>query len=148
MCPKNRARAFGAQPPPTCLSRQGRCEALQAIIHMLGRFALRNENTVNTGGLPSDPGRAAGNRRDYTYSVWLPGQNYNQGLEAPERPFHTSMDFYQNCPKRKELAVLRGRLFPSHLFWTGRSCVTAGQEAEGRASALSGVGLALIPLKV
>lgn len=57
-------------------------------------------------------------------------------------------NFYQNCPKRKELAVLRGRLFPSHLFWTGRSCVTAGREAEGRASALSGVGLALIPLKV
>lgn len=55
--PRNRTRALGAQPPPRCIFRQGHRESLQAITHMLQRFALRNENTVDTGGLATDPRR-------------------------------------------------------------------------------------------
>lgn len=49
--PRNRTRASRAQPPSTHTARQSRPESLEAIIHRLGRFALRNENTVNKGGL-------------------------------------------------------------------------------------------------
>lgn len=123
--PKNRARAFQAWPPPTRVSRQGLRESLQAIIPVLGRPALRNENTVNTAGLPSEPGRADESRRHYTSSVW---------------PFLTDDGM---CSRTAQIGrnwlPWEGVLFSSHFgfgfvfcFWTSRSWVSTARESEGR----------------
>lgn len=74
-----------AWPPPTCRSRPGGCESLQAI---LGHSAPSNENTVNTGGLPSEPRGAAWAEKSIATLCGLQARTTTKGRMLPG-PFST-----------------------------------------------------------
>ena len=63
-------------------------ESLQAVICVLECSALRNENTVNTGGLPSDPGGLMWAKAMIYTLCGLQGRTRTKGWKL-ERPFHT-----------------------------------------------------------
>lgn len=76
----------------------------------LGRFTLRNENTVNTDRQAVLwPWEGWRELKSLDYFVWSPGQNCNQRLEVQRRLLcpHT-MEFVLTYPIKKKFATIGG----------------------------------------